>query len=469
MSDKQNFLKKIKEEEIQFIDFRFTDTLGKTHHISTPVSALTDEIFSDGKMFDGSSIKGWQSISKSDLALLPDLSTAKKDPFTHLATMNIHCDVITPGDKAQYSRDPRSVARRAETYLKSTGIADAVYFGPEPEFFIFDDVRWQMTMSESSYSIDAKEATWNSNTRYEEGNMGHRPCVQGGYFPVSPVDSSQDIRSDICLLLEQMGIPVEAHHHEVATAQNEIATKFNSLLKKADELQIFKYVVHNVVSSYGKTATFMPKPLVGNNGNGMHCHQSLSKNGKNIFAGNVYANLSQEALYYIGGIIHHAKALNALTNSTTNSYKRLVPGYEAPVILAYSSCNRSASIRVPAFNTPQAARIEVRFPDPLANPYLAFSAMMMAGLDGIINKIEPGAPADENLYHLSAEDKDKYPTVCGSLEEALSALKKDHVFLLAGGVFTQDILDAYIQLKQGEINYLRTLTHPAEFEMYFSN
>ncbi len=470
MSEKQHFLKQLHEEEIKFIDLRFTDTLGKTHHISMPTGAFTEEILEKGKMFDGSSIRGWQAINHSDLALLPDLSTAQKDPFTELATINIHCDVINPHDNSAYCRDPRSVARRAEAYLKTTGIADAAYFGPEPEFFIFDDVRWKLEMSGAFYAIDSNEAAWNSGKQFENGNGGHRPGIQGGYFPVPPVDSSQNIRADICSVLEQMGIIVETHHHEVATAnQNEISTRFNTLLKKADEMQVFKYVVHNVAHEYGKTATFMPKPLVGDNGSGMHCHQSLSKDGYNIFSGKEYSNLSEEALYYIGGIIHHAQALNALTNPATNSYKRLVPGFEAPVLLAYSALNRSAAIRVPAYSGPKAARIEVRFPDALANPYLAFSAMMMAGLDGIKNKIHPGDATEHNLYHLSPDAQKEFPSVCASLDEALLALQNDHQFLLAGDVFTKDIIETYIRLKQEEIDYLRTITHPAEFDMYYSN
>lgn len=470
MSEKQHFLKQLQEEEIQFVDLRFTDTLGKTHHITIPSAAFDEDFLETGKMFDGSSIKGWQAINHSDLALLPDVTTAQKDPFSEQATINIHCDVLNPNNHTSYCRDPRAVARRAEEYLKSTGIADAAYFGPEPEFFIFDDVRWKVGMSGSFYSIDSNEAAWNSAKKADGGNMGHRPSIQGGYFPVPPVDSSHNMRADICSVLEQMGISVEAHHHEVATAnQNEISTKFNTLLKKADEMQIFKYVVHNVAHEYGKSATFMPKPLVGDNGSGMHCHQSLSKDGRNVFAGKGYSNLSEEALYYIGGIIKHARALNALTNPTTNSYKRLVPGFEAPVLLAYSAMNRSAAIRVPAYASPKAARIEVRFPDALANPYLAFSAMMMAGLDGIINKIHPGGANEQNLYHLSADEQKDFPSVCASLEESLLALQEDQAFLLAGNVFTQDILNTYIQLKQEEIDYLRTITHPAEFDMYYSN
>lgn len=466
LTDKKNLFHFFEEESIEFVDLRFTDTLGKTHHVSLPVAAFTQEILETGKMFDGSSIKGWQAINHSDLTLLPDLNTLALDPFTDHRTANIHCDIVNPHDLSHYSRDPRSVARRAEDYLRSTGIADTAYFGPELEFFIFDDVRWKVDMSGAFYKIDSDEAVWNSDKTFETGNTGHRPSLHGGYFPVSPTDSSQNIRAHMCSVLKELGIDVEVHHHEVATAnQNEIVTKFNSLLKKADELQVLKYIIHNVAHEYGKTATFMPKPLVGDNGTGMHCNQSLFKDGNNIFTGNEYDNLSLEALYYIGGIIHHAKALNAFTNPSTNSYKRLVPGFEAPVLLAYSASNRSAAIRIPA--TPK-KRIEVRFPDALANPYLAFSAMLMAGLDGIQHKIHPGQPVQDNLYDLSAEEQMKLPSVCASLEEALTALKADHAFLLEGGVFTQDMIDGYIELKLSEVNYLRTITHPAEFAMYYS-
>lgn len=466
LANKKDLFTFFEEESIEFVDLRFTDTLGKTHHVSLPVAAFTQEILETGKMFDGSSIKGWQAINYSDLTLLPDLSTLVIDPFTDHRTANIHCDIVNPQDLSHYSRDPRSVARRAEDYLRSTGIADTAYFGPELEFFIFDDVRWKVDMSGAFYKIDSDEAVWNSDKAFETGNNGHRPGLHGGYFPVSPVDSSQDIRAHMCTVLQELGFEVEVHHHEVATAnQNEIVTKFNSLLKKADELQVLKYVIHNVAHEYGKTATFMPKPLVGDNGTGMHCNQSLFKDGKNIFTGNEYANLSLDALYYIGGIIHHAKALNAFTNPATNSYKRLVPGFEAPVLLAYSASNRSAAIRIPAASK---KRIEVRFPDALANPYLAFSAMLMAGLDGIKHKMHPGQPVQDNLYALSDEEQKQIPSVCTSLEEALAALSADHAFLLEGGVFTQDMIDAYIELKQGEVNYLRTITHPAEFAMYYS-
>lgn len=453
----------------KFIDFRFTDTYGKEHHVSVPRSAIDETSLSDGKMFDGSSIAGWKGINESDMILAPDLSTAVLDPFCDETTLHLRCDVIEPATMTGYGRCPRSLAKRAEIYLKSTGIADTCYFGPEPEFFLFDDVRWQINIQGASYRVDSEEGAWNSAKEYEDGNIGHRPRIKGGYFPVPPVDSSQDIRAAMCLTLEQMGLVVEAHHHEVATAnQNEIATRFNTLLKKADELQILKYVVHNVAHSYGKTATFMPKPLVGDNGSGMHCHQSLAKNGENLFAGNLYGGLSETALYYIGGIIKHARALNAFTNPGTNSYKRLVPGFEAPVMLAYSMRNRSASIRIPYVANPKGRRIEVRFPDPMANPYLAFSAMMMAGLDGIRNKIHPGDPMDKNLYDLPPEEASDIPQICSSLEQAMLMLEQDCSFLLAGGVFTEDLIKSYFELKREEITKLRMTTHPIEFEMYYS-
>lgn len=462
-------LKLIEEHEVKFVDFRFTDTRGKEQHVSVPISAVDEATLTEGKMFDGSSINGWKGINESDMILMPDVSTAVLDPFCDETTLNLRCDVIEPSTMSGYGRCPRSLAKRAEAHLKSTGIADVSYFGPEPEFFLFDDVRWQINMQGASYSIDSEEAAWNSGKKYEDGNTGHRPGIKGGYFPVPPVDSSQDIRAAMCLTLEQMGLVIEAHHHEVATAnQNEIATRFNSLVRKADELQILKYVVHNVAHTYGKTATFMPKPIVGDNGSGMHCHQSLSKNGENLFAGNLYGGLSETALYYIGGIIKHARALNAFTNPGTNSYKRLVPGFEAPVMLAYSARNRSASIRIPYVPSPKGRRIEVRFPDPMANPYLAFSAMLMAGLDGIKNKIHPGDAMDKNLYDLPPEEARDIPTVCSSLEQALICLEKDAEFLLAGGVFTHDLINAYVELKMEEVTRLRMTTHPVEFELYYS-
>lgn len=465
----KNVLSLINENEVRFIDLRFTDTKGKEQHVTVPAHQLDEDFFEDGKMFDGSSIEGWKSINESDMVLLPDVSTAVLDPFYEEPTLLLRCDVVEPGTMQGYDRDPRSIARRAENYLCATGIADTVLFGPEPEFFLFDDVRFGSSIRGSHVEIDDIEAAWNSPTKYEGGNKGHRPGVKGGYFPVPPVDSSQDLRSAMCLIMEEMGLVVEAHHHEVATAgQNEVATRFNTMTKKADEIQIYKYVVHNVAHRFGKTATFMPKPIFGDNGSGMHCHMSLSKNDKNLFAGDKYAGLSETALFYIGGIIHHAKALNALTNPGTNSYKRLVPGYEAPVMLAYSARNRSASIRIPVVSSVKARRIEVRFPDPMANPYLAFAGLLMAGLDGIKNKIHPGDAMDKNLYDLPAEEAKDVPQVAGSLEEALNALHHDRDFLCAGGVFTSDAIDAYIALKHEESDKVRMVPHPVEFELYYS-
>ncbi len=467
---KNALLEAIKEHDAKFIDLRFTDTRGKEQHITIPVSAVNDDFVENGKMIDGSSFKGWQKIHQSDLALLPDLTTILPDPFYQDSTLFIHCNVVDPQTMQGYDRDPRSLAQRAEAYLQSTGIADDVYFGPEPEFFIFDDVRWETSMSGSFYKINAEEAQWNSGQAIEGGNIGHRPAVQSGYFPLPPTDSSQDLRSAICLTLESLGIVVEAHHHEVATAnQCEVATRFNSLTKKADELQIIKYVVRNVAHNYGKTATFMPKPLVGDNGSGMHCHQSLAKNGVNLFAGDQYAGLSETALYYIGGIIKHARALNVFTNPGINSYKRLVPGFEAPVLLAYSARNRSAAIRIPHVNNPKSRRIEVRFPDATANPYLAFSAMMMAGLDGIQKKIHPGQPMDKNLYDLPPEELIDVATVADSLDQAIESLEKDHDFLLQGDVFSKSFLNSCITLRRADIAHVRGLVHPAEFEMYYSD
>lgn len=468
--NKNELIGLIKEHDARFVDLRFTDTRGKEQHITIHASCVDDDFLENGKMIDGSSFKGWQKIHKSDLALVPDLSSALLDPFYQDNTIILRCNVQDPSTQSRYDRDPRSLAQRAEEYLRSTGIADDALFGPEPEFFIFDDVRWQTNMSGAFYKINSEEAHWNSGEMIEGGNTGHRPAIKGGYFPVPPVDSSQDIRSAICLTLESMGLVVEAHHHEVATAnQCEVATRFNTLTKKADEMQILKYVVHNVAHNYGKTATFMPKPLVGDNGSGMHCHQSLIKNGVNLFCGDEYAGLSETALFYIGGIIKHARALNVFTNPGTNSYKRLVPGFEAPVLLAYSERNRSAAIRIPYSTTPKARRIEVRFPDPLANPYLAFSAMMLAGLDGIKNKTHPGKPIDKDLYELPPEELLDVPTIATSLENAIESLEKDHEFLLQGDVFTRDFLQSCIELRREDISKLHTLVHPYEFEMYYSD
>ncbi len=462
-------LKLIKDNDVKFVDFRFADTRGKEQHVSVPVSTIDEDVFKEGKMFDGSSIAGWKGIQESDMVLMPDADSAVLDPFMDESTLILRCDILEPHTMQGYDRDPRSIAKRAEAYLKSTGIADTAFFGPEPEFFILDDVRWGADMNGAFYKIDSEEASWNSETAFGEGNIGHRPGTKGGYFPVPPVDSLQDIRSAMCLALEEMGVPVEVHHHEVATAgQCEIGTMFNTLVRKADEVLILKYVVQNVAHSYGKTATFMPKPLVGDNGSGMHVHQSLAKEGKNLFSGNKYGGLSDEALFYIGGIIKHAKALNALTNPGTNSYKRLVPGFEAPVMLAYSARNRSASIRIPYVANPKARRIEVRFPDPSANAYLAFTAMMMAGLDGIQNKIHPGDAMDKNLYDLPPEEEKEIPKVCHSLEMALENLDTDREFLTRGGVFSDDMINAYIELKMEDVTRFRMTTHPVEFDMYYS-
>ena len=462
-------MKMVKDNDIKFVDFRFTDTRGKEQHVTVPVSAFNEDKFTEGHAFDGSSIAGWKGIQASDMQLMPDPDTANIDPFMDEPTLILTCDVVDPTDGKGYDRCPRSVAKRAEAYLKSSGIGDTAYFGPEPEFFIFDSVQWDVSMSGSSVRINSEEAPWSSNDKFEGGNTGHRPTVKGGYFPVPPVDSLQDVRSAMCITLEEMGIPVEVHHHEVAGAgQCEIGTQFSTLVKRADWTQTLKYVVLNTAHAYGKTATFMPKPYAGDNGSGMHVHQSIWKDGKNLFAGDGYAGLSDFALYYIGGIIKHARALNAITNPGTNSYKRLVPGYEAPVKLAYSSRNRSASIRIPFVANPKGRRIEARFPDPLMNPYLGFAALMMAGLDGVENKIHPGEAATKDLYHLPPEEDALVPTVCHSLDQALDCLNADRKFLTKGGVFSDSMLDAYIELKMGEVTRLRMATHPIEFDMYYS-
>jgi len=462
-------LNKINEYGVKFVDFRFTDTKGKEQHVSVPAHTLEEDTFTEGKMFDGSSVAGWKGINESDMILMPDPATAVLDPFTDEPTINITCNVVEPATGEGYERDPRSIADRAEAYLKASGIADIAYFGPENEFFVFDDVKWSTEMGHCSYQIDSEEAAWSSNRMYEEGNIGHRPGVKGGYFPVPPVDSLHDIRSAMCLAMEEMGLKVEVHHHEVATAgQCEIGVAFNTLVRKSDEVQVLKYCIHNVAHSYGKTATFMPKPLVGDNGNGMHVHMSLMKDGVNLFSGEEYGGLSEMALFYIGGVIKHARAINAFANPATNSYKRLVPGFEAPVMLAYSSRNRSASIRIPYVSNPKARRIEVRFPDSVANPYLAFSAMMMAGLDGIKNQIHPGEAMDKDLYDLPPEEEAEIPQVAFSLDQALEALDQDRDFLKAGGVFTDDVIDGYIELKQEEVERLRLATNPVEFDLYYS-
>ena len=467
MSEKT--LNLIKENEARWVDLRFTDTKGKEQHVSIPSAEVDADFFEGGKMFDGSSIAGWKGINESDMILMPDDSASVMDPFTDEPTVILRCDIVEPSTMQGYNRDPRSVAKRAEEYLKSTGLGDTAYFGNEPEFFVFDDVKWHADMSGAGYAIHSEEASWASNHSFEDGNIGHRPGVKGGYFPVPPVDSLHDIRAAMCAAMEQMGLPVEVHHHEVGTAgQCEIGIRFDTLVNKADATQILKYCVHNVAHAYGKTATFMPKPLVGDNGSGMHVHQSFAKDGENMFAGDSYAGLSDTALFYIGGIIKHARALNAFTNASTNSYKRLVPGFEAPVMLAYSARNRSASIRIPYEPSPKGKRIEVRFPDPTANPYLAFAAMLMAGIDGIQNQIHPGDAADKDLYDLPPEEGKAIPTVASSLTMALEALDADREFLTAGGVFDDDMIDGYIELKQEEVETLDMTTHPVEFDMYYS-
>ena len=462
-------LELINESGARWVDMRFTDTKGKEQHVSIPASEVDEDFFEDGKMFDGSSIAGWKGINESDMILLPQDDTALLDPFTDEPTVIIRCNIVEPSTGQGYERDPRSVAARAEAYLKSTGIGDTAMFGPEPEFFVFDDIKWGSDMSGAFYKINSEEAAWASSHSYEDGNTGHRPGVKGGYFPVPPVDSLHDLRAAMCAAMEQMDLEIEVHHHEVGTAgQCEIGVGANTLTRKADEVQVLKYCVHNVAHAYGKTATFMPKPLVGDNGSGMHVHMSISKDGTNLFAGDDYAGMSEMALHYIGGIIKHARALNAFANAATNSYKRLVPGFEAPVMLAYSARNRSASIRIPYVTSPKGKRVEVRFGDPTANPYLMFSAFLMAGLDGIKNKIHPGDAADKDLYDLPPEEAAEIPTVASSLEQALEALDTDRAFLTEGGVFTDDTIDAYIALKREEVERVNMTTHPVEFDLYYS-
>jgi glutamine synthetase len=458
----------IKENDVKYVDFRFTDFRGKVHHVSQHVSTVDEDMLTDGVMFDGSSISGWKAINESDMILMPDVDTAVMDPFAAQAQLNITCDILEPATGQPYSRDPRSIAKSAERYMASLGIGDTAYFGPEAEFFIFDDVRYQQNNTSAFYYLDSEDASENTGKVYPDGNRGHRVQPKGGYFPVPPLDAAHDLRAEMLTTLAEMGVTVEKHHHEVAASQHELGIKFETLIKSADALQAFKYVVHNVADAYGKSATFMPKPVKGDNGSGMHVHQSIWKEGKPTFAGSGYADLSDTALYYIGGIIKHAKALNALTNPSTNSYKRLIPGFEAPVLLAYSARNRSASCRIPYVSSPKGKRVEVRFPDPTANPYLAFSAMLMAGLDGIQNKIHPGEAMDKNLYDLPPEELKNVPTVCGSLREALLALEADHAFLLKGDVFSKDMIEAYLELKWEEVYAFEHTPHPIEFQMYYS-
>jgi glutamine synthetase len=468
MTDANTVLEMIKEKDVVYVDFRFTDPRGKWHHTAQHVRTVDEAMFTDGLMFDGSSIAGWKDINESDMNLMPDPATACIDPFAAQPTLILTCDVIEPSTGQAYGRCPRSIAKRAEAYLAYSGIGDTAFFGPEAEFFVFDDVRFEVSGHQAFYYLDQEEGPYNSGRRFEDGNIGHRPGPKGGYFPVPPVDSMSDMRAEMLTHMNDMGLQVEKHHHEVAPSQNELGCTFETLLHAADKMQIYKYVVHMTAHSYGKTATFMPKPIYGDNGSGMHVHQSIWKEGKPLFAGSGYADLSNTALYYIGGIIKHARALNAFTNPTTNSYKRLVPGFEAPVLLAYSARNRSASCRIPHAASPKGKRVEVRFPDPAANPYLAFAAMLMAGLDGIENKIHPGDAMDKNLYDLPPEELKNVPTVCASLRQAMEAIESDHAFLLKGEVFSKDAIDGYLALKHEEMKSFDLTPHPLEFKMYYS-
>ena len=461
-------LQMIKEMDVKYVDFRFTDPRGKWQHTAQPANTVDENTFVDGVMFDGSSIAGWRAIEESDMMLLPDADSAVLDPFAAQATLILFCDVLEPVTGQAYSRDPRSTAKQAEAYLKQSGIGDTAYFGPEAEFFVFDDVRFDVSMHHSFYSIGAEEGPWSSGKKFDEGNVGHRPPIKGGYFPVPPVDSLSDLRAEMLTQIAEMGVETEKHHHEVAPSQNELGVRFQTLVKMADHLQIYKYVVHMVAHAYGKTATFMPKPVIGDNASGMHVHQSIWKGDKPLFAGNAYADLSETALYYIGGISQHARAINAFSNPTTNSYKRLVPGFEAPVLLAYSARNRSAGCRIPYAASPEGKRVEVRYPDPSCNPYLTFAAMLMAGIDGIENKIHPGDPIDKNLYDLPPEELKEVPTVCGSLREALETLDQDRDFLKKGDVFSDEQIDGYLELKWEEVHTVEQTPHPVEFSLYYS-
>ncbi|MDZ4791274.1 MAG: type I glutamate--ammonia ligase [Hyphomicrobiales bacterium] len=461
-------ISKLKEQDVKFVDLRFTDPRGKMQHVTMEAGLMDADAFADGVMFDGSSIAGWKAINESDMVLMPDPDTAHMDPFFAASTMVLFCDILEPGTGERYERDPRGIARKAEAYMQSTGVGDKVFFGPEAEFFIFDDVRFKSDPYNCGFKLDSSELPSNADTDYEMGNLGHRMRTKGGYFPVPPMDSAQDMRSEMLTVMAEMGVETEKHHHEVASAQHELGVKFGPMTIMADRMQIYKYVVHMVAQNYGKTATFMPKPVFGDNGSGMHVHQSIWKGSEPVFAGNLYADLSETCLFYIGGVLKHAKALNAFTNPTTNSYKRLVPGYEAPVLRAYSARNRSASCRIPVVTSPKAKRVEVRFPDPAANPYLAFAAMLMAGMDGIMNRIHPGDPLDKNLYDLPPEELKNIPTVCGSLVEALEELDKDREFLKKGAVFTDDFIDSFIALKTEESDRFRMMPHPIEFDMYYS-
>jgi glutamine synthetase len=468
MSDKTTVLSTLKDEEVAYVDLRFTDPRGKLQHVTIIADLVDEDFLEEGFMFDGSSIAGWKSIEKSDMKLMPDPASAYLDPFYAEKTLCLHCSVLEPDTNEPYDRDPRSTAEKAEAYLKQSGIGDTAYFGPEAEFFIFDDVRFSNVPNKVSFQIDAVDAAWNTDTEYEGGNMGHRPGVKGGYFPVPPVDPSQDIRSEMLSTMKRIGMKVDKHHHEVASPQHELGLIFGTLTEQADNLQKYKYVIHQVAAAYGKTATFMPKPYYGDNGSGMHVNMSIWKAGKPVFAGDKYADLSNEALWFIGGLLKHAKTINAFTNPTTNSYKRLIPGFEAPVLRAYSARNRSASVRIPWTESPKGKRVECRFPDPAANPYLGFAALLMAGLDGIKNKIDPGAASDKDLYDLPPEELAEIPTVCGSLREALDCLAADHAFLLAGDVFTKGQIDGYMALKWQEVYAFEHTPHPIEYQMYYS-
>ena len=468
MSDAASICKMIKDEGIEYVDIRFTDPRGKMQHVTAISDIIDEDWFAEGWMFDGSSIAGWKSIEASDMKLMPDAKSAYVDPFYAQKTLAIFADVVEPDTGEAYDRDPRGTALKAENYLKSSGMGDESFWGPEAEFFLFDDVRFDVEMNKVSYEVDAVDSPWNSGTNFEMGNMGHRPGVKGGYFPVNPTDAGQDIRSEMLSTMKQIGMKVDKHHHEVAASQHELGMIFGGLVEQADNLQKYKYVIHNVAAAYGKSATFMPKPIAGDNGTGMHVNMSIWKDGKPLFAGNGYADLSDEAIFFIGGVLKHAKALNAFTNPSTNSYKRLIPGFEAPVLRAYSARNRSGCVRIPWTESPKAKRVEARFPDPAANPYLCFAALLMAGLDGIENKIHPGDPSEKDLYDLPPEELAGIPTVCGSLREALDSLAEDHAFLTKGGVFSDDQIQGYMDLKWEEVYRYEHTPHPVEFEMYYS-
>lgn len=461
-------LKMIKDQEIEWVDLRFTDPKGKWQHLTMVAGVVGEDELTDGFMFDGSSIEGWKAINESDMILMPDLDAVWTDPFSATPMLILVCDIVEPSTGELYARDPRSTAKRAEAYLKTTGIGDTIFIGPEAEFFMFDNVQFENSYATSYYKIDDIELPTNTGTSYEGGNLGHRPRAKGGYFPVAPVDSAVDIRGEMVSTMLEMGLPCDKHHHEVAAGQHELGLTFGTMTLTADRMQIYKYVCHNVAQAYGKTVTFMPKPIKEDNGSGMHTHLSIWDKGNPLFAGNGYAGLSETCLFFIGGIIKHAKAVNAFTNPTTNSYKRLVPGYEAPVLLAYSARNRSASCRIPYGTGPKAKRVEVRFPDAMANPYLCYAALFMAGMDGIQNRIHPGEAMDKNLYDLPPAELAQVPTVCGSLREALDALAADHDFLLKGDVFSKDQIESYIELKMHDVLRWEMTPSPVEFDMYYS-